>query len=111
MKLMTKEIENKLNKFGLNGQENLGLDSIVLVKYFNPYGQGTWLITGGEKQSNGDWAMFGYISILHEEWGYVLLSELESLRLVNDIPLIERDLYLSDNATVKSECDYLNIAY
>ena len=50
MKLWTKELERKAAQFPLGSQDGKGLDAIVLVKYFNPYGAGTWLITEAEKQ-------------------------------------------------------------
>lgn len=53
----------------------------MLVKYFNPCGAGTWLITEGEQQENGDWLLFGYMYIFEWEWGYVMLSELENIEL------------------------------
>ena len=109
MKLLTKEIQNKLERYGLNGQKDSGYDSKIIVKYFNPYGLGTWLITGGEKQSDGDWILYGFVSLMYNEWGYVLLSELEELALGNGIKAIERDKYLPDNATVASECLKLGI--
>ncbi len=108
MKLLTKEIENELIKYGIDGQKNLVFNSKVIVRFFNPFGVGTWLITGGEKQENGDWLLFGYVSLIYNEWGYILLSELESLKLGNT-PIIERDKYLRDNATVHDECVRLGI--
>lgn len=98
MKLMTKGIENKFKKYTLESQEGKGFDAEVVVKYFNPYGAGTWLITEGEKQEDGDWLFFGYCHIYEWEWGYVTLSELESVRPLGMFSL-ERDLY--SNGTVK----------
>ena len=93
MKLMTKALENTLKKFPLYSQEKLGKDSLVIVQYFNPTGHGTWLITEGEKQENGDWLLFGYAELFGEyEAGYCSLSELESLRLPLGLR-IERELY------------------
>ena len=109
MKLMTKEIESRLEERGLDGQDGKCSDSKVIVKYFNPYGLGTWLITGGEKQNDGDWLLYGFVSLIYNEWGYILLSELQSLRLTNGMPAIERDRYLDKNATVSSECQRLGI--
>lgn len=63
MKLMTKELEDKFAKYPLYSQEGKGFDAEVVVKYFNPYGRGTWLITEGEKQPDGDWLLFGYCNI------------------------------------------------
>lgn len=66
--LMTKELEKKLNKYPIGSQDGLGEESEVLVKYFNPCGAGTWLITEGEEQENGDWLLFGYMHIFEWEW-------------------------------------------
>ena len=92
MKLMTKELEKKLAAYPIGSQEGLMEEAEVVVKYFNPCGAGTWLITEGEKQDNGDWLLFGYCNIVEWEWGYVMLSELESVRLPFGLT-IERELY------------------
>ena len=42
---MTKEREERFSNLLLYSQEGKGFDSEVVVKYFNPYGQGTWIIT------------------------------------------------------------------
>ena len=94
MKLMTKEVERKFVSHPFGSQDGKGFDAEVLVKYFNPMGAGTWLITEAEKQENGDWMLYGYCHILEWEWGYVMLSELSSLRLPWGLT-IERDLYSS----------------
>ena len=103
MKLWTKEIEQKAKKFPIGSQDGKGENAEILVKYFNPYGAGTWLITEAEPQSDGDWLLFGYCNICCWEWGYVMLSEIENTK-VNlfgcQLPL-ERDLYVKENATVK----------
>lgn len=91
MKLMTKEIEEKLRKTNLK-TDDYGMDAKVIVKYFNPIGVGTWLIVGGEELENGDWYLFGYCHIQCWEWGPVLLSDLQSLRLPLGLS-IERDLH------------------
>lgn len=92
MKLMTKKIEGQLLRKPFGSTDGQGLDAEVIVKYFNPYGAGTWLITEGEKQENGDWLLWGYAHITDWEWGYVLLSELESVRFRFGLG-IERDLH------------------
>ena len=38
------------------------MDAEVLVKYFNPCGSGTWLITEAEREGD-DWRLFGYCHI------------------------------------------------
>ncbi len=81
MKLMTKELEQKLQKYPLYSQDGKGFGAEVVAKFFNPIGAGTWLITEGQKEDNGDWLLFGYCLIFEWEWGYVRLSELESINL------------------------------
>ena len=76
------------------------MDSIVLVKYFSPITSGTWLITEAEEQEDGDYLLFGYCHISCWEWGYVLLSELQNLKLPFGLG-IERDLFIRKGATVK----------
>ena len=101
MKLVTKEIIKKFDKNPIYSKDGQGMDAEVIVKFFNPYGRGTWLITEAEKQENGDYLLFGYMHICDWEWGYVTLSELENLRVnVYGAKLpIERDLY--DSGTVR----------
>ena len=103
MKLWTKEIERKAEQFPIGSQDGKGLDATVFVKFFNPYGTGSWLITESEKQEDGDYLLFGYCHLFEWEWGYVLLSEILNTK-VNvfgcQMPL-ERDLYIGDNATVR----------
>lgn len=103
-KIFTKEIENRLAKYPIRSQDGKGEDAIVVLKVFNPYGSGTWLITEGEKQENGDWLLYGYCHIHEWEWGYIHLSELINHR-VNvfgcKLPL-EREIYESNGKyTVK----------
>ena len=62
-KLMNKGIEQKFKKYPLYSQDGKGMNAKVVVKYFNPYGSGTWLITEGDKMENGDWRFFGYCHI------------------------------------------------
>ena len=94
MLLMTKELEKKFRKYPLYSQDGKGMESDVIVKYFNPCGNGTWLITEGEKQDDGDWVFYGYCHLFEWEWGYVTLSELESVRLPYDLR-IEREIYVT----------------
>ena len=92
MLLMTKELETKFKDYPLGSQEELLEEAKVLVKYFNPCGAGTWLITEGEKQEDGDWLLYGYCHIFEWEWGYVLLSELQVVQLPFGLS-IERETY------------------
>jgi len=103
MKLLTKQIENRLEQFPYKSQDSKGLNAKVIVKFFSPVGRGTWLITEGDKLDDGDWLLFGYCNIFEWEWGSVLLSELESIKLPLGLS-IERDLHISSDATVKELC-------
>lgn len=92
MLLMTKELEKVFEQYPISSQEEKEYDADVVVKYFNPCGTGTWLITEGKKQENGDWLFFGYCHLYDWEWGYVTLSELESVQLPFGLG-IEREVY------------------
>lgn len=93
MKLLTKEIERKFKSHPIYSQDGKGLDAEVIVKFFNPCGSGTWLITEAEKQDD-DWLLYGYCHLYEWEWGYVSLNELASIKLPFGLT-IERDLYSS----------------
>jgi len=100
MKLLTKELEKRLAARPHRSQDGKGKDAEVIVKFFNPMGAGTWLITEGEKQDGGDWLLYGYCHIFEWEWGTVMLSELQSLRLPFGLG-IERDMYTGTKQLVK----------
>lgn len=91
MKLLTEEIISQFEAHPIGSQDGKGLNAEVLVKYFNPCGRGTWLITEAEREGD-DWRLYGYCHIFEWEWGDLLLSELESLRLPFGLG-VERDLY------------------
>lgn len=92
MKLMTKEIEKKLEQTGLFPKIDNMMEAEVIVKYFNPCGAGTWLIIGGERVQD-DWELYGYATLGYGwEWGSVMLSDLTSYKGQFSLG-IERDLY------------------
>ena len=95
MKLLTKEIEKKLEKHPIGSTDGQGYNAKLIVKYFNPCGAGTWLITEGDKLPNGDWMLYGYCHIMEWEWGSVLLSDLEKVKIQPFGLGIERDRYAS----------------
>mgnify|MGYP004681795897 CR=1 FL=1 len=99
MKLLTKAVEEKLRKFPYRAQDGKGLEAEVLVKYFNPCGPGTWLITEAE-EVEGDWILYGYCSLGYGyEFGPVSLNELQSIQLPFGLT-IERDLHLANQTKV-----------
>jgi len=79
MKLLTKEIEKKIPP--LYSTEHVATEEkTVAVKFFNPTGSGTWYVVEGEKLEDGDWRFFGLVDLFEKEWGYFMLSELQSVR-------------------------------
>ena len=92
MRLMTKELEKRFSKVG--SQEYVK-DPVIIAKFFNPTGAGTWYAT---EYDPNDKTFFGYVSIFgdwNDEWGYFSLAELESY--VGPWGLgIERDLYWTE---------------
>lgn len=104
MKLITKEIEKKFEKFPLYSQDGKGLNAEVLVKFFNPTGVGTWYITEANKLEDGDYEMFGYCHLGDDEnaeFGNVLLSDLEDIKLPYGLK-IERDMYLENGINLEN---------
>jgi hypothetical protein len=91
MKLLTKEIKEKLPK--LYSTEDTPLEEkTVVCKFFTPDSNWTWYVIEGEAQANGDFLMFAWVIGLERELGYVSLRELESVRGPLGLP-IERDLH------------------
>lgn len=94
MELLTEEIIRKFKAHPICSQEGKGLDAEVLVKYFNPCGAGTWLVTEAEEQPDGDWHLFAYCHLWEWEWGFLNLSDLQQIILPGGLR-IKRDLYTS----------------
>lgn len=92
MKLLTKEIINKLPK--LYSTENIPLsEKEVVCKFFNPCGVGTWYIIEGQEE-DGDFIFFGLVDLHEKEFGYFSLNELQALKLPFGLR-IERDIHFS----------------
>ena len=88
MKLLTEELKKTLPP--LYSQEN-DRNPVVHAKFFTPDSNWTWWATEGEPDGD-DFRFFGYVRGLEDEWGYFLLSELESVLGPLRLP-VERDLY------------------
>jgi glutamine amidotransferase-like uncharacterized protein len=91
MKLLTKEIKQKLAKNVGNGN----VDKPYL-KLFNPTGVGTWLISEYDEETG---LMFGLCDLGYPELGYVSLEELESVELPWGLK-IERDMHFEPEMTL-----------
>lgn len=111
MKLLTKELEEKFEEYPLYSQDGKMGDAKVIAKFFNPMGQGTWLITEGdiirdEKGNIEDVEMFGFVNLIGmdcAELGYVSLNELQSIKLPFGLT-IERDLYYPEDINLRDAC-------
>lgn len=98
MKLITKEFVELMKERPLYSQEN-EKDPLVVAKFFNPCGSGTWLVT---EYDPTDKIAFGYVMGLgDDELGYISLEEMESVRLPFGLT-IERDLHFRPQRL--SEC-------
>ena len=88
MKLLTDELRARLPP--LYSQE-AAEEPTVYAKFFLPGTRWTWYVTEGQEQE-GDFLCFGFVVGLESEFGYFLLSELESVRSpLLGLP-VERDL-------------------
>ncbi len=75
MKLLTKDLEQRFAKVGF--QDNVK-DPLIIAKFFNPTGAGTWCAT---EYNTRERIFFGYASIFgdwNDEWGFFSLDELQS---------------------------------
>jgi len=92
MKLLTDDLRARLPR--LYSQE-AAEEPIVYAKFFLPGTVWTWYVTEGEEQE-GDFLFFGFVVGLESEFGYFLLSELESVRSpLLGLP-VERDLSFNE---------------
>jgi len=92
MKLMTKELEERFRQVGSQDEVK---DPVIIAKFFNPAGLGTWLAT---EYSAVDKIFFGYVSLFGDhcdEWGSFSLEELESYKGPFGLG-IERDLHFEE---------------
>ena len=85
MKLLTKEILNKLPK--LYSTDGIPLDEkLVICKFFTPDSIYTWYAV----EYDGVDTFFGYVCGAEKEWGYFSLREITEVRGKLGLP-IERD--------------------
>ena len=92
MRLMTAELEKRFAQVG--SQEEVK-DPVIIAKFFNPMGAGTWYATEYDSENK---MFFGYVSIfggIEDEWGYFSMTELESYESPYGTG-IERDLYWTE---------------
>lgn len=99
MKLITKEISEKLKKAGYYGQ-------LPICKFFNPCGPQTWIVFGQDEEESDILFCVADLGLGFVEAGSVSLSELTNLKVGFGLR-IERDLYFdADGRTLN---DFLNM--
>jgi hypothetical protein len=90
-------------RFAQVGSQEGKSDPLVIAKYFNPCGAGTWLATEYDPERR---EFFGYVSIFGDhcdEWGYFSLIDLES---IHHHWWIERDLDWEEKPATKAIPDF-----
>jgi len=94
MKLLTKEIINKLPAIGSQDGKDPKIVPII-VKFFHALSSWTWYATEMSKTEEGDYEFFGLVRGTDNELGYFRLSELESVK-IHGLG-IERDMYFGEH--------------
>jgi len=92
MKLMTEELR-KLFPLLYENENKEPTETAVIVKFFNPFGSGTWYAT----EFDGEDIMYGLANIFEPELGYFSLQEMEEVRVgPGGVLGLERDLYIGE---------------
>ena len=92
MKLLTKQLEDRFAQIGSQVESR---DPLVIAKFFNPTGAGTWYAIAYYPETR---SFYGYVSIfgdLNDEWGFFALDELISYKGRFGLG-IERDRYFEE---------------
>lgn len=102
MKLLTEKIKKALPALGTTvGREFWGGgEQCFVCKFFDPCGAWTWYVLEGEETEEGDWRFYGLVDGCEKEWGYFMLSELESVKGPLGLG-IERDIHFENEETAK----------
>ena len=88
MILLTKSLEKRFAEIGDQADAE---DPIIVAKFFNPVGPGTWYAASYDSKRR---IFFGYVSVFGgylDEWGYFSHDELQSYKGPYGLG-IERDL-------------------
>lgn len=87
MSLLTNELRAQLPPLYSQADES---NPTIFIKFFLPGTRWTWYISEGEPKGD-DFILFGFTFGQEAEWGYSMLSELESVHNKLGLP-VERDL-------------------
>jgi len=90
MKLMTKELYNKMPHLGSTSNK-VAKDIPIICKFFDPCGSWTWYVAEGQKEED-DFIFYGFVRGMENEFGNFSLNELQSVKGRLGLG-IERDLH------------------
>ena len=94
MKLMTKELYEKMPKLGATSNKKTE-EIPIICKFFNPVGSWTWYVMEGQPEGD-DFIFYGFVRGFENEFGTFSLKELESVK--GSLGLgIERDLHFKEH--------------
>jgi len=93
MKLITKAIEKATPKLYANDAKTAE-ETMVVAKFFNPYGAATWWMTEYDSEKK---LAFGYadLGLGCPELGYFSIAEMEEVRVKPFGGKIERDIHFT----------------
>ena len=100
MKMMTKEIENRIPGIGETEEKcrcGSGKDARVHVKFFSPWSGWTWYATEYDPSER---RFFGYVKGDFPEYGYFSLDELSDVEMMPGVPAVERDKHWNSKTTI-----------
>ncbi|NCD40591.1 MAG: DUF2958 domain-containing protein [Bacteroidia bacterium] len=104
MKLLTEELKKRFKEVGDQSEEK---DPIVVAKFFNPTGAGTWYATEWDEENK---CFYGYVSLFgdhNDKWGAFSLAELEEFKGQFGLG-IERDLHCGEKKISEFNIKTLN---
>ena len=93
MDLITAELRECLLANGRAARDNPDFDPMPVLKWFNPCGAATWLITELDPDDPDHAYGLCDLGMGFPELGHVSVSELQSIRLLGGALGIERDLH------------------
>ena len=101
MELLPDQLKEKFKQYPLYSQDGKLEKAIVVCKFFNPFGSGSWYCLEGEPLGEDDFEFFGYVSLLEREYGYFTLKELEGIQKSDSGATIERDKFIKEGITLE----------
>ena len=99
MKLLTEEIKKALPAL-YSREKHDGEEARFVCKFFDPCGSWTWYVMEGDEREDRDWLFYGLVDGHEKEWGYFMLSELQSVKGPLGLG-IERDIFFEDEKAAK----------